>query len=708
MLRLTLDVECSKMKTLGLLFLLITLLSSAFSWAQAPEKDRKKQTSLLLKKLNATDTSSLLTLPEIPFDFINVNSYYRNESKLAEIERFRKNKQWKEMQYLLTVYIAQFGPINFVKDLDLIWKLARLAEYNNNLKLAKEMYRLIFKHFRGATNSMLDHQTSLQQAFRHYDSLVRFEKPLYTDLEYYYEMVEKRKLIDTLRPPRKVLTDLGEEINSPFDDYGISVAGENDDIMLFSSDRNQDSATILRDVKPRWVNEDIFIARKDSYGDWTAAQPLDDINTNYNEGSPCMSRDGQTLFFARCFAPDGMGDCDLYVSYLREDGKWGKAQNLGKHINSSAWESHPALSKNEDTLYFASSRVGGFGGTDIYFCVKDQSTGKWGKAQNIGPIINTRASEVSPFPHPKYEVLYFSSNGHLINFGDFDIYKSYNVDGKWTEPYNVGPLVNGPGSEFYFTIDSESKLLYYAKTQKTGRRKSLDLMSFPLPMEAQPNATVRFTGQVVEPRTGEVFRGRVTVIDVYDGIEIMPKMIDSEGKFYFDLINHKQYLLVVEGDNFFKIEELFYVDGSMEVQVPATSVNSVITFESIDFKPNSYEVLPEMENNLHLVIDFLQMRGQFNLKITGHTDSDGSAEANQKLSLLRAQAIKNYIVTVGGIDESRIKIEGKGSSQPLIKVEKTDADKRKNRRVEFKIYRVDEYEEPEKEKEDTPVEESDE
>jgi outer membrane protein OmpA-like peptidoglycan-associated protein len=694
------------MKLYQTLSLLALLAFFDLSFGQVPEKDRKKQTSVLMKKLNASDTSSLLNLPEISFDLINTNSYFRDEGKLAQIERFRKNKQWRQMQHLLIIYVSQFGPENFVRDLDLIWKLARLAEYNNNLKLAKEMYRLIFKHFRGNVNSLVDHQTTLKQAFLHYDSLVKFEKPLYTDLEYYYKMVEKRKLIDTLRPPRKVLTDLGEEINSPFDDYGLTICGENNDIMLFSSDRNQDSATILRDAKPLWINEDIFISRKDSYGDWTAAEPLDDINTNYNEGSPCMTRDGQTLFFARCFSPDGMGDCDLYFSKLMDNGKWGKAVNMSKSVNSTAWESHPALSKNEDTLYFSSSRIGGFGGTDIYFSVKDSITGKWGKAMNLGPIINTRGSEVSPFPHPKYEVLYFSSNGHLINFGDFDIYKTFNLNGKLTEPYNVGPLVNGPGSEFYFTIDSDSKLLYYAKTQKSRRRKSLDLMSFPLPMEAQPNATVRFTGQIVEPRTGEVFKGRVTIIDVYDGIEIMPKMIDSEGKFYFDLINNKQYLLVVEGDNFFKIEELFYVDGSMEVQVPATSVNSVITFESIDFKPNSFEILPEMENNLHLVIDFLQNRALFNLVVTGHTDSDGSPETNQKLSLERAKAIKNYIVTVGDIDEKRIRVEGKGNSQPLIKVEKSEADKKKNRRVEFKIFRVDEYDEPEKE-EPKPILEED-
>ena len=66
----------------------------------------------------------------------------------------------------------------------------------------------------------------------------------------------------------------------------------------------------------------------------------------------------------------------------------------------------------------------------------------------MGPIINTRNNEVSPFYHPVFEVLYFSSNGQLYNFGAFDIYKSYHIHNKWSEPINIGPLVNGSGSEF--------------------------------------------------------------------------------------------------------------------------------------------------------------------------------------------------------------------------------------------------------------------
>ncbi|HWA32909.1 MAG TPA: hypothetical protein VG737_02210, partial [Cyclobacteriaceae bacterium] len=105
----------------------------------------------------------------------------------------------------------------------------------------------------------------------------------------------------------------------------------------------------------------------------------------------------------------------------------------------------PSLTHNGDTLYFASNRVGSFGLSDIYFSVKD-AKGGWGKAQNVGPVINTVNSEVSPFFHHKFNVLYFSSNGQPLNFGDFDIYKTNRHNHAWTEPKNIGPLVNGAGS----------------------------------------------------------------------------------------------------------------------------------------------------------------------------------------------------------------------------------------------------------------------
>src|SRR5690606_39770362 len=287
------------------------------------------------------------------------------------------------------------------------------------------------------------------------------------------------------------------------------------------------------------------------------------INTPYNEGSASLSRDGKYLFFARCNSPDGMGNCDIYVATLKADSTWGDVKNLGPNINSISWDSQPSLSHSGDTLFFASDRIGGFGFSDIYFSVKD-SKGNWQKAQNAGPIINTRGFEVSPFFHHRFNVLYFSSTGHPLNFGDFDIYKAYRQGSGWSEPLNEGPLVNGAGSEYYFTIDSESKDLFYARSTSEDI-ENLDIYSFPVPMGAQPEAVAKLKGSLTNARTKEPMRGIVTVIDLDKGVEVEPKFLRPDGSFDFRLINKRNYLLIIQGDDFFRIEELFFMDGDVEM-----------------------------------------------------------------------------------------------------------------------------------------------
>lgn len=641
---------------------------------ETTKKHKKQEKGLIIRDFKPTDTTSVLHRATIWFPNINVIPYYYQPALLAQIKRHRANKAWSLMFDVLYRYVHNFGIENF-KDMSLVWQLARLSEYLGKTRLTRTLYQLIIKHHRG----------DLQEALSYYDSLTAFDKDLYADMDYYFRMVKRRRTVDTLIPPQDVLLNMGDNVNSDFDDYAVTVTGKDNRILYFSSKRNRTPSADLAFSNPKKqhpYNEDLFRTEKKD-GEWGKAQPLYALNTAYNEGSPCLSPDGQTLVFVRCDEPGGFGDCDLYASQKIAGGQWSSGKNMGKTINSNAWDSHPAFSAGGDTLYFASSRAGGFGGTDLYFTFKNKA-GTWVSPLNIGPVINTRGKEVSPFPHPKYHVLYFSSDNHLTNFGGFDIFKSFNVNGRWTEPKNIGPLVNSTGDEVYFSIDNRSEWLFYAKSVGKNR-KNLDLFSFRLPMEAKPNNVVTFSGMVVEPVSGEVFQGVVTILDMSKGTEIAPKHIRDDGSFEFNLINNRKYLVVVEGDNFFKISELFYIDGDTEMNFDAIAVNNLM-FNSIDFESGSSKLLPQMENNLHLVIDFLLSHPDFNVRVIGHTDLDGDPEMNLKLSQDRADAIKTYIISYGNFEKTRVEALGKGSQEPLILPEKSEADKKVNRRVEFNIY----------------------
>ncbi len=639
--------------------ILIVVLCFAGTKAFAQKKRFKKAETVQLNDSLTTFSQSDI------FVFPNVNRvrYYSNPAQLKNIKQLDASGKQQEMYAALKVYVKNFGIENFAENVPMIWKLAQLSEKFGPKGESILLYKLVLKH----------HQQGIDitKLYKKYDSIETDKKEYYVPLEHYYQLVNYRKEIDTLRPPHSVLTPMGESINSPKEDYGPAI-GNVDYVLLFTSKRNKH--------EERAYDEDIFFSLKVD-GAWTKAEDFKNINTGFNEGSACLSLDGKFLFFSRCDAPGSLGSCDLYVAKLNKDSVWSDIKNLGPNVNSSGWDSHPSVSHRGDTLFFASNRIGGFGLSDIYFSVKDKK-GNWGRAQNAGPIINTVKSEVSPFYHHRFNVLYFSSDGQPLNFGDFDIYKSYRQKNSCGEPQNIGPLVNGAGSEYYFTIDSKSHDLYYARSSEDDI-KNLDLFSFPVPMEAHPEAITKLKG-TVKDRLGKPVKGIISVIDLDHSVEVSPKFLREDGSYDFSLINKRNYLLVIQGDDFFRIEELFFMEGDRESNHVVEPIESKIAFKSLEFENSKADILPSMHNDLAKLGNFLTDHPEEKLKISGHTDSSGNEQLNLQLSQARADAIKSYLINEYKIDANRITAIGYGSSNPIVE-EVTDEHKQLNRRVEFEI-----------------------
>ncbi len=603
------------------------------------------------------------------FNFPNINTtkYYKDATKLSRIKSLEAAGAYEEHYALLKEYVSYFGIANFSTDIKLIWDLAKVSEKVGPPGEAVLLYKLLLKHY--ALPS------ATQKIKSEYDTLTKNEKDLYVPLQQYYELVAYRKEIDTLQPPQGVLLNMGEGINSDKADYGPTI-GNVDYMLLYTSKRNKHA-----DPMNKAYNEDLFYTLKVD-GNWGWPEEFKNINTPYNEGSACLSKDGRYLYFARCNSPDSHGNCDIFSAVKKDDSLWTDIKNLGPNINTNSWDSQPSLSHSGDTLFFASDRIGGFGYSDIYYSVKDKE-GKWQKALNLGPIVNTRGFEVSPFFHHRFNVLYFSSNGQPLNFGDFDIYKSYKIGKGWGEPKNIGPLVNGPGSENYFTIDSESGHLYYARSMEDDIN-NLDLHSFPVPMEAQPEAIVRLKGSLINSETKKPFKGIVSIIDLDKGVEVAPKFLREDGSFDFNLINKRNYLLIIQGDDYFRIEELFFMDGDMEINRETEPLESKIAFKSLEFENGKADILTSMHEDLDKLANFLIDHPHLKLDISGHTDSQGKEEANLRLSQARADAIKAYLIYQFKIEADRINAHGYGSAKPIVR-EETDDHRKLNRRVEFEI-----------------------
>ncbi|MFZ9981327.1 MAG: TolB family protein, partial [Cyclobacteriaceae bacterium] len=410
------------------------------------------------------------------FPFLEKGQLYFSEAKLEKIDLALSDGKEGKAYHLLRRYVSRFRIANFRRDGRLLSELADLSLKFGPSGEALTLRKILLKHQSAGVDSLF--------ARSRYDSMESSATKYYMPAIQYYEMTLLRKLEDdSIKAPSRAKS-AGELLNSKYADYAPAI-GNRDDLLLFTSKRN------LHSTDPGSPpDEDLFISIREE-GIWNKAKELREINTNLNEGSACLSRDGKTLIFSRCYGPGSAGSCDLYQAILSADSVWTAIRNLGPMINSPGWDSHPALSPGGDTLYFASNRLGGFGMSDIYFSIKDHK-GNWGKARNLGPVINTRLSEVSPFVHHRYDVLYFSSDGMPVSFGDFDIYLSRSENFRRGEPVNAGPLVNGPGTDYYFTLDAASSEIFYSRPSTNGAT-GLDIWSVPLPMEAHPLADILLT-----------------------------------------------------------------------------------------------------------------------------------------------------------------------------------------------------------------------
>lgn len=274
--------------------------------------------------------------------------------------------------------------------------------------------------------------------------------------------------------------NLGSGVNSPDDEYLPTLTADGQTLIFTRYNRPA-------------MAEDFCQSRKRD-GQWgKAVRMAEPLNSEENEGAGCISQDGRILYFTACGRKDGMGRCDLYISY-RKEGGWSQPQNLGPAVNTGGWESQPCLSIDGQTLYFVSDRKDGLGGMDIWRSTLVE--GQWSKPVNMGPGINTKGDEKSPFISFDNNTLYFSSNGH-IGMGGLDLFMCRRTDDtSWSEPQNLGYPINTQGDESSLIVSPDGSTAFFS-SDKFGGQGGLDLYSFALPEQVRPEP-VEYKEEITE------------------------------------------------------------------------------------------------------------------------------------------------------------------------------------------------------------------
>ena len=470
--------------------------------------------------------------------------------------------------------------------------------------------------------------------------------------------------------------NLGDSINTAVPEYFPSIS--------------LDGKTLIYTRRVQDVNEDFYQSDKID-GHWTKARSLEgNINTNRNEGALNISQDGQWLVFTGCNFPQGYGSCDLYISYFTGQG-WSAPENLGQQINSEFWDSEPSLSPDKRDLYFSSNRPGGFGGSDLYVCHRLQS-GRWTLPENMGPAINTPGDENSPFIHADNQTLYFTSSG-LLGYGNSDLFLTRkNKEGGWGTPINLGYPINTVENEGSLVVAADGKTAYYA-SDRADSRGELDIYSFELRPDIRPFKTNWVKGKVFDQKTNHGLPSHVELTDLATGQLLSDVQTDETGNYLTTLPVGKNYAFNVHRKGYLFFSEHFELadtttDSTYQIDIPLQPIetNASIVLKNIFFDVNKFELKPTSRVELDEIIALLKENPKVSILISGHTDNVGKPAENLLLSENRAKAVVNYL-TEKGIARLRLYFKGFGDTQPL-ETNDSETGRAKNRRTELKIMRL--------------------
>ncbi len=456
-----------------------------------------------------------------------------------------------------------------------------------------------------------------------------------------------------------------------------------------------DGQTIL--LKGAYVNgayetRGFSLANKTA-GGWTVPQKVEipgyeQMSKGKNEYG-YLTMDGKAILLAFARKKNSEDD-DLYVSFL-ENGKWTRPMDLGDGINTNYSETTPFLSADGKTLYFSSNRPGGLGSQDIYLTRRlDDTWQNWRKPQNLGAPINTEDFDAYYSLAAKGDFAYFISG--KASLGKKDIFRlaielppgggSVNES-----PGDPGSVNKSPGKDAGGKVGNapSDAAIGDSRISPSSTRSVTSQESDPV---------VLLSGTVVNQQTGRVpDDASVTYEDLATGKSLgQAKPDPNTGKYKLVLPYGKNYGITAKAKGLIPTSinlDLSTANGryleldDRDLSMVPLVKGSTATVNNLFFDLGKASLKPESEPELKRILQVMNENKNLVIEISGHTDNTGTDEINNKLSLERANAVKDNLLK-GGIDTSRIRTKGYGKTKPKAD-NATEEGRQINRRVEIEI-----------------------
>ena len=448
-----------------------------------------------------------------------------------------------------------------------------------------------------------------------------------------------------------------EKFNSRRAEFSPMLAGEKFDQLYFASSRTKDKEAKISAITGQ-NNNNLFLVKQDEKGAWLAPQELEDeVNTEFDEGTPSFSADGNTMYYTYC-AQDSEGPrtAEIYISN-RSSAKWGKGTRATIVKDSVTALGHPSISPDGKYLYYVSDAVGGFGGKDI-FRSKVLGSNSFGPMENLGEEINTAGDELFPYCRDSV-TLYFASNGHP-GMGGLDLFKAtQDSTGHWTVE-NMGAPINSMGDDFGITFAGQAEKGFFSSNRNDARGYD-HLYSFEL-----PTITIAIEGLVNDVDEYPIEEATVRIVGK-DGLNVKVP-VKKDGSYRVELERDIRYVMMASARGYLnqnyelhtgpeEKNETYIVDFFLSpISKPVVIENIFYDFDKATLRPESKKALDEM-------IKMLNDNPNVTIELGAHTDRKGTDQYNERLASRRAQSVVDYLIA-GGIKADRLEAKGYGESVP--------------------------------------------
>lgn len=463
-------------------------------------------------------------------------------------------------------------------------------------------------------------------------------------------------------PTRYVVRRM-DKFNSRRSEFSPMLYGEKYDQLYFASTRTPKGAGKDKEETNSAItgqrNNDFYLVKQDENGAWLAPVELEDeVNTEFDEGTPSFSKDGNTMYYTYCAQdPESPRTAEIYVS-TRSSAKWGKGTRANIVKDSVTALGHPAISPDGKYLYFVSDAVGGYGGKDLF---RARVAGNdFGPMENLGSEINTPGDEMFPYVRDSV-TLYFASDGHP-GMGGLDIFKAtQDSTGKWNVE-NMKAPINSAGDDFGITFAGNREKGFFSSNRNDARGYD-HLYSFELPL-----ITIFIEGIVSDVDENPIEDATVRIVG-RDGLneKVLAK---KDGRYRVELERDIRYVMMASARGYlnqnFELRtgpeeknETYIVDFFLSpISKPVVIENIFYDFDKATLRPESKKALDEM-------IKMLNDNPNVTIELGAHTDRKGSEQYNERLAQRRAQSVVDYLIA-GGIAKDRLEAKGYGESVPKV------------------------------------------